>query len=112
MSYCNFRTDSFMSDVHAYQDDEGNYVCKVAGKRFLNEAVRRPEPFMYPEWYKFHHAMMDWIDNARRVKIKHEYAGKTYTFSKIKELQGFLMALENEGFYVPFEANYNILRSK
>lgn len=116
MSYCRFSSDSFRSDVYAYQDETGGIVIHIASRRRenveslgpnpLNDASLLAVPFDSQsadlvKLYKSYNIWMKKLGDLELVDIKHPMAGLTIYCSGPREAKSTLLQLKLSGLYVP-----------
>lgn len=103
MSYCRFSSDDYQCDVYVYGSDMG-YETHVAGNRLVYKQAL-PDPIEIADdpdgWHARHQLVMDMVDDADRVRIDLEHAGKCFVDGSAGECAERLKGLKDLGYEVP-----------
>ena len=101
MSYCRFSSDNFGCDVYIYGSQYG-YELHIAGNRVIGDVPKLTDLLGNPEEFlKSHKAQMDFLDTAKRERIKLPYSGESFTFSEPIDLLEKLKELKSLGYRIP-----------
>lgn len=113
MSYCRFSSDSFRSDVYAYEDFYGGYRIHVAARRHVIPVIPTlPTRMLTGENRVLIRLWVWWNNNLHmrsvrlipRVRIGLPYDGQSFSVETAVEAANKLVMLRNSGYRVPASA--------